>query len=1277
MPSKNRNIGVDCGNCSKRLLPAKFVCFFWKAKNEVYISVKNQFKVAAMASLYIEKVGAKDEVRCQFCNASVGVQLPFGPHGSNYISLGKKKVIVGGIQCEPNDKVSQKLIPRLKKQIDEVNMDTFYGRSIVPDFGNWSSLIARQVPVQFASPSAPEHFDWSDLLVSDKVPRTYQLEAFVEALQRDLVLVLPTGSGKTLVAALLLARMRALNPGRMGALLVERVPLVFQQAKALEADTGLKVAALCGEIMTSWKIRELLDGAHDLVVITAGALLSLITNRRIPDLSAFSCIVIDECHHASSPRHNFPRVLKLNHQLPEDMRPRLLGLTASPVEPGDGDSEGQKKLRRLLSFFSPDCVAFRPAKAEESAVQTQRKTEPWPTDRESMPVPSNRLRMLAGQLRGFIYSGLPQFRNNREEIRDLLCLLAAMEASQLVGVSKAAPFLDDLRCISTATMRFRSDPNWQLDVSERMRVVEAEAASLLQVENKESRLLVLTWTRRTARLLHARLSELFPNLRPQLVVGRGGADGMDWDGEQSVAIDSFNDGSSRLIVSTAVLEEGLDVSACDVVIRFDAAKSLVQLLQSRGRARKKDSRFLMVVDENEAAAATDLSERENMLNRVVDDHSLENGVPSELTRQMVKHLAERKSPVQAARSVVAHYSMGLTGKMGGQIMVQLCCPELQRKDCDKEALMLSIEKENFVKVRSIDLLFDQCENHSLPSGLFPRDSTVAAVYLETHSTLDSPLGIYHEFARRWSFELNNKPIYAMPDVRKVEDSDDDSIKKSERTVQTLSSVAIGQFQTKTKELSVRDKAEFQCRWQMQALIDSRRFLITQESAAGIENRIAAAAQADSELDNDCPTNLIKLANALLTLSATGDGDAFFEDVLGDRLNSALSVLEVTDEDAEDAAVGPPVACGSLLVKRVAVTPTRVVLFPATPVASSRLLRRIPPERLVMVAFTDESCGVVRGGGVNVASAASVGARFTKVLRDGLTLAGRMYRFFSASSGQLRTSRCFFVAAESVEEVQRLRDQLVENPTEFRSVSKYLSRLGLFHTADTWVAKLETNQVSKCIDHRALNDDLLTDGSGKISSELAMSIKSKLDLPELPFAFQFRFGGAKGVLTTVSDKDPNLGLQQGILLRPSTVKFKSSDTNLCIVGTSQCGRLCLNREIITLLEALASKCDSWNPSQRLRNILDAELRKIAESLATPSAATAALREFIDKPSLATASVVEAARHFNFLTDPHWLGLLRCVFRFRLSDLQKRAALPVGDLGCRVMGAPDPLEVLAEG
>lgn len=64
-----------------------------------------------------------------------------------------------------------------------------------------------------------------------KEPRPYQIECFVESLQRDLVAVLPTGAGKTLIASMLLKRMRQLNPKKMGLFIVDRIPLVFQQAK--------------------------------------------------------------------------------------------------------------------------------------------------------------------------------------------------------------------------------------------------------------------------------------------------------------------------------------------------------------------------------------------------------------------------------------------------------------------------------------------------------------------------------------------------------------------------------------------------------------------------------------------------------------------------------------------------------------------------------------------------------------------------------------------------------------------------------------------------------------------------------------------------------------------------------------------------------------------------------------------------------------------------------------------------------------------------------------
>ena len=61
--------------------------------------------------------------------------------------------------------------------------------------------------------------------------RDYQVQCFVETLQRDLVAVLPTGAGKTLIASMLLKRMKELNPEKMGLFIVDRIPLVFQQAK--------------------------------------------------------------------------------------------------------------------------------------------------------------------------------------------------------------------------------------------------------------------------------------------------------------------------------------------------------------------------------------------------------------------------------------------------------------------------------------------------------------------------------------------------------------------------------------------------------------------------------------------------------------------------------------------------------------------------------------------------------------------------------------------------------------------------------------------------------------------------------------------------------------------------------------------------------------------------------------------------------------------------------------------------------------------------------------
>jgi RNA dependent RNA polymerase len=70
----------------------------------------------------------------------------------------------------------------------------------------------------------------------------------------------------------------------------------------------------------------------------------------------------------------------------------------------------------------------------------------------------------------------------------------------------------------------------------------------------------------------------------------------------------------------------------------------------------------------------------------------------------------------------------------------------------------------------------------------------------------------------------------------------------------------------------------------------------------------------------------------------------------------------------------------------------------------------------------------------------------------------MFYFFSASGSQLREHSALFVKAGSVSEIYNMRDEIVTNGRKFRSVSKYLARLGLFSTSDVSKGLVPTSDV---------------------------------------------------------------------------------------------------------------------------------------------------------------------------------------------------------------------------
>lgn len=74
-----------------------------------------------------------------------------------------------------------------------------------------------------------------------------------------------------------------------------------------------------------------------------------------------------------------------------------------------------------------------------------------------------------------------------------------------------------------------------------------------------------------------------------MLVGKGDrCDGLLWD-EQSEILKQFRTGITKLIIATTVLEEGLDVPSCNLVVRFSAPETYRQFVQSRGRACRSDN----------------------------------------------------------------------------------------------------------------------------------------------------------------------------------------------------------------------------------------------------------------------------------------------------------------------------------------------------------------------------------------------------------------------------------------------------------------------------------------------------------------------------------------------------------------------------------------------------------------------------------------------------------------------------------------------------------------
>ncbi|KAG0352929.1 Dicer-like protein 1 [Podila minutissima] len=453
-------------------------------------------------------------------------------------------------------------------------------------------------------------------------PRSYQVRMFERALGENTIAVMDTGTGKTLVAAMMVKEMmqRELDgkvragPRKLNFFIVNNVPLVRQQASVIRDFCDAEVVELCGASNTK-KLEETLwteiaKYAH-VVVLTAQILLDVL-RQGFWHMHQINLLIFDEAHHArkSHPYNYIMSEFYHNKTMVKPERPRVFGMTASPAT-----NAGQKHLFSASDLESVmDSTVFS-IDVNELQNYVERPIESVVVYDNYVHPPlraSDLTRMMGPACRHDAI--LEHTLNNIHAVQLQLGPWCAEQiwihtVKNLQIASRTNAAIGDLRDAKAIIDRWTSPPlTCSVDDGANCNDITPKVQVLLQIlreahnDLKDEFCGIIFVERRDVvaglTILLSEMEEFRDAFRVQALVGHNKRDVLlrtTLKGQNDV-ITLFREQKCNLLVATSVAEEGLDIQACNVVIRFDPITTTTSYMQSRGRARKKDSRYIIMRD---------------------------------------------------------------------------------------------------------------------------------------------------------------------------------------------------------------------------------------------------------------------------------------------------------------------------------------------------------------------------------------------------------------------------------------------------------------------------------------------------------------------------------------------------------------------------------------------------------------------------------------------------------------------------------------------------------
>ncbi|KAJ6139597.1 hypothetical protein N7471_006083 [Penicillium samsonianum] len=490
-------------------------------------------------------------------------------------------------------------------------------------------------------------------------PREYQIELFERARASNTIAVLDTGSGKTLVAVLLLKhilqielnkRANGTKP-RVAFFLVDSVTLVFQQSAVLRNNLDQRVAHFFGNLGPDLWDKQTWNKhleKYMVIVCTAEILNQSLLNGHIR-IDQINLLIFDEAHHAKK-EHPYARIIRDSYlKADPEKRPRIFGMTASPVDAKCDIAEAAIQLETLLDSR----IATTSDLALLRNFVNKPMEEEWVYDKLPPPFETN----LHGTLKPK-YGDMPILEGAFRFASVASSELGTWCADQVWTLALADEVLPKLEgSIGKAT---DSDTHDSEKASEEIKRIQ-EANQLVKeyiadqaftpsdlsskvellmrklqeqfAKSPNTKCIVFTQRRNTAKVLLQLCEKLeIPNLRPDILVGvrKGDVIGMNSTfHRQFLVLVKFRKSEVNCLFATSVAEEGLDIPDCNLVVRFDLYDTVIQYVQSRGRARRADSVYATMVESgnrNHSMRLQDVRRAEHLMknfcNMLPDDRKL-------------------------------------------------------------------------------------------------------------------------------------------------------------------------------------------------------------------------------------------------------------------------------------------------------------------------------------------------------------------------------------------------------------------------------------------------------------------------------------------------------------------------------------------------------------------------------------------------------------------------------------------------------------------------------